>query len=364
MKISIGKSELVSALDTVSKAAPGGKVTLAILEGVLIEAQGNQVHFTRNNLDIAIKYTVECEVYEQGETVVNARLFTDIIKRMPDDGIDIKTTDNRMDIEAGQTHMEITVVPAAGYPGLPVVETKSSFIIEQQILREMINGVAFAVSDDENRTSLTGICINIKNGILDVVAIDGFKMAWRKMPVDLADLRILPKGLDLEIISRLLEKGDVRISASDNLVELVTDNIQVTLRTVEGEYMNYKAILPSEFETTARIKVREFQQALERSLLFREVSGGKVKGAMVINITQKGFKLTLSGSNGMFDEDFLADVDGKNLKIGFDSLKLHDCLKHIEDKEVDMKFTTNIGPCVMVPVEGDEYTYMVLPVRV
>jgi len=362
MKISIDKSILVSALDTVTKAA-SGKTTLPILEGVLLETTYNSLCLTRNNTDIAIKLKVDCEVIQQGAVVVNAKLFSDIVKRLPDEEIDILTTDKKMDIEAGQTHMEIAIVPAGGFPAMPEVKVKASFEIEQQTLKEMVNGVAFAVSEDENRPSLTGICINIKNGQLDVVGIDGYMAAWHKMSTDLDDIQILPKGKDFDSICRLLDKGPVTISASDNLCELATENMRVTLRVVTGEYLNYKGIIPTEFETTAKIKTKDFQQTLERSLLFREQSEGKCRGAMIINVTQKGFKLTLSGGNGVFDEDFTADVNGGDLRIGFDPMKIYDCLKRIEDKEVNLKFTTNVGPCVIAPVEGDGYVYMVLPVR-
>jgi DNA polymerase-3 subunit beta len=191
-------------------------------------------------------------------------------------------------------------------------------------------------------------------------------MAWRKIAMDLGDLRILPKGVDLENICRLLDKGSVKVAAGENLVELVTENMRATLRALNGDYMNYKAIIPSKSQITARIKAKEFQQTLERALLFRESAGeGKMHSAMVINVTtNKGLKLTLASNNGSFDEDFSADVEGDDLKIGFDPLKMYNCLKHIEDKEVLMKFTNDIGPCTFVPVEGDSYAYMVLPVRV
>lgn len=365
MKISIDKSTLVSALDIVSKAAPSGKVVLTILEGILLEAQGKQLHFTRNNLDIAIKYTTDCEVLEPGRVVVNARLFSDIIKRMPDEEIDIMSSDRKMEIEAGQTRMEISVVPPDGFPGMPEIKIKTSFEIAQQTLKEMVSKVAFAIANDElHGAALTGICINVKNGILDVVGIDGYMMAWRKTAMNLGDLRILPKGIDLENLCRLLDKGEIRVSASENLVELVTDNMRVTLRAIDGEYMNFKALIPPSFKTTAKVKTKEFQQALERSLLFREASDGKLNSYMTIKVTQKGFKLTLASSSGMFDEDFPADVDGENLEIGFDSLKIFDCLKHIDDKEVVMKFSSNLGPCIIAPAEGDLYAYMVLPVRI
>lgn len=365
MKISIDKSILVSALDIVSKAAPTGKVILTILEGILLEAQNGQLHFTRNNLDVAIKYTVNCEVFEPGQVVVNARLFTDLIKRMPDEEIDIKTSDRKMEIEAKQTRMEIGIIPPDGFPGMPDVKAKASFEIEQQSLKEMVSKVAFATATDElHGASLTGICINIKDGALDVVAIDGYMMAWRKMKTDLVDLRILPKGVDLENICKLLDNGNVKVSVSENHTELIAENMRVTLRAINGDFLNYKAILPEKFGTTARIKTKEFQQALERSLIFREASEGKLNSYMTINVTQKGFKLTLAGSSGTFDEDFPIDVDGEDLKIGFDSLKIYNCLKHIDDKEVVIKFSSNLGPCVIVPTESDSYAYMVLPVRV
>jgi DNA polymerase-3 subunit beta len=366
MKISIDKSVLVSALDTVSKAAPSGKTTMAILEGVLLEAQDKQLHFTRNNLEVAIKLTVDCEVLKPGAVVVNAKLFTDIIKRMPDAEIDISSNDTKMEIEAEQARMEIRVVPPDGFPAMPEVKPKDSFEIDQQILKEMVAGVAFAIAQDElHGATLTGICINAKGGILDVVGIDGYSMAWRKIAMDLGDLRILPKGVDLENICRLLDKGIVKVSAGESLVELVTENMRVTLRALNGDYLNYKAIIPSDSPITARIKTKEFQQTLERALLFRESAGeGKVHSAMVINVTTKGLKLTFASNNGSFDEDYSADVEGGDLKVGFDPLKMYNCLKHIEDKEVLMKFTNNIGPCTIVPVDGDSYAYMVLPVRV
>lgn len=370
MKIAIDKPVLVLALDTILKAVPSSRVAaMPILEGVLLEAKGNQLHFTRNNFDIAIKYTVDCEVLESGEAVVNTKLFTDIVKRMADEEIDIKTTGKKMEIEAGQARMEIAVISAEGYPEMMEVDSKSSFEIEQQTLKEMVNGVAFAVSDDEiNRPTLTGIFINIEDGILDIVGIDGYIVAWRKAATNLANLRTLLKGKGLENICRLFDKGNIKVSANENLVELTLENMQVILSVVEGEYMNYKKFIPVEFKTTAKVNVKDFRQALERSLLLREVSDGKLKGAMVIDITEKGFKLTLKGCSGMFDEDFKAEVEGVDesmeLKIGFDPLKIYECLKRIGDDEIVMKFTTNIGPCIITPVEGDSFTYMVLPVRI
>lgn len=361
MKISIDKSILVSALDTVTKAA-SGKSTLPILEGVFLETTYNSLCLTRNNLDVAIKYKVDCDVIQPGEVVVNAKLFTDIIKRMPDEEIEIRTTDKNMEIESGQTKMEIGIITGQ-FPAMPEVKALSSFEIDQQILKEMVNGVAFAVSEDENRPVFTGIYINIKNHQFDVVAIDGFSAAWRKLPTDLDDMSVLPKGRDLENICRLLDKGTVKISASDNNCCLETENMQITLRALNGEYLIYERIFPTDFETTVKVKTKEFLQTLERSLLFREQVDGKCRGAMTINIAQKGFKMTMAGGNGTFDEDFPAEFDGKDLKIGFDPLKLYNCIKHIGEDETMLKFTSSQGPCVFSPLEGDGYAYLALPVR-
>lgn len=361
MKISIDKQRLGSALETVTKAA-SGKSTLSVLEGVLLETTYNSLYLSRNNTDVAIKYKADCDVIQPGEVIVNAKLFTDIIKKMPEDEIEITAADNNVTIKSGQTKTEIGVIQGK-FPEMPKVEARTAFEIEQQVLKEMVNGVAFAVSEDENRPVLMGVCINIKNGQLDVVAIDGFSAAWRKMAFNSTDMFMLPRGKDLENVCRLLDRGTVKISSSDNLCYMETENMQITLRALNGEYMIYERIFPTDFETTAKVRTKEFLQALERSLLFREQVEGKCRGAMTIDITQKGFKMTLASTNGLFDEEFPADVGGKDLKIGFDPLKLYNCVKHIADDETLMKFTSTHGPCTLHPVDGDGYSYLALPVR-
>lgn len=362
MKIAIDKSLLIAELDKLSIASPVGKTPLAILEGILVEAQSNQVHFTRNNLDVAIMRTINCEVLDPGKTVVNSKMFTDIIKRMPDEEIDIITDDQKMVIEAGQTHMEIGALSATDYPPLPEIDSDTGFEIDQQVLKRLVSGVSYAVAIDDKKPSLTGIYIDVQNGILNVVAIDGYSMAWRKAKTDLSNIHILPKGNDFDNVCKLLDEGKAKITASKSNIGIESEGMKITLRSLDGEYLNYAGIVPKTFITTARIKVKEFLQAVERSLLFRQEIGGKLNGTMTIKISQKGFNLTLHNFNGKFDEDFPADVEGDNLSISFDPLKIYNSLRHVEDKEVIIKFSSNVGPCIISPVNSDLFTYFILPV--
>jgi DNA polymerase-3 subunit beta len=364
MKISIDKSILVMALEITSKAAPSGRTSLAILEGILLEADDGKLNLTRNNLDIAVKHTAKCEVFENGKVIVNARLFTDIVKRLPDEEIDISTNGNLMEIKAGEARMEIKILPPDGYPAMPIVIGKTEFEIGQETLREMVDGVAFAVVQDDNRPVFQCVLIEAVDGTLNAVAIDGQQMAVRREQVQMPDAKILPRGEDLETVIRLFGKGLIKVSAGSNLIQLSTPETITIVRTVEGEFMNYRGALPNEFSTTIRVDKRELQQALERSLLFVAVENGRLSNPLIINIKCDKVNFSLQGDTGTFNESMAVETSGEDLRIGFNPIMLAGCLRHIEDKKVLMKFTTPSGPCVMVSVEGDKYTYMVLPVRV
>lgn len=365
MKIAIDKNELVKALDTVLKAVPVGKVTVQILEGVLLEADNGKLHLTCNNLESAIKYTLDCEVINPGSAVVNSKLFNEIIKKMPDEELDILTSDKEMSIEAGKTVMKLLIMKAE-YPEMPMSGfEKARFEIEQRIFSEMINGVAFAIYDGEEKPALTGIKIDIENNIMNIVAIDGFMMAWKKSLVSAPDASILLNGKPLENISKALDsEGNVQVIMGDNIALLSADNIQLSVRVIDGSFMNYKRFVPPEYSTSVRIVTRDLSRSLERSVLVLE-TGAKGSVDIPLKLTSKadGLKLALGSGKGSFDEEVSGDIAGKDIEIGLDPRRLITCLRHIGDKEIMLNFTAKEAPVFITPVEGDQFIYMVLPVR-
>jgi len=364
MKISIDKTVFALALDVVSRAIPS-KSTLSILSGVLMEASGETLQLTGNNLEIAIQHTVECTVIGPGAVVVEAKLLRDIIHQMPDGEIVITATESKMTIEAGDIAMEIRAMPAKNYPA--ITQTKSDdkpFEIDSEVFRDMVNGVSFATVEGEDNPILTGVFMNASAGRLDMVAVDGYTMAVRSADFSCDDFRAIIKAKDLDVAAKVLD-GNVKIIANDNMTTalLETDATEISLRTLDGEYVKYKNIIPKEFNTTVKLGTRELRKVLERAMLVFEADGKGVQGTPInIHIGMDEMKFTIRSRIGEIVENITVDTDGKPLDIKFDPRKIRDVLRHVGDEEVLLKFM-NKEPCVMVPVEGDKFLYLVLPIR-
>lgn len=365
MKISIDKTNLISALDTVSKAAPVGRNLVQLLNGVLLEAKDRKLSLTRNNLDIALKRTIDCEVPEAGNAIVDAKFFSGIVREMPDEEIDIVTSNSTMSLDVSEVHMEIPLmsVSAKEFPGLPLVFGETKFTMAN--LREMVEGVSFAVCDDDTRPVFKGILVTSKAGTLDMVALDGHVMGLRRQRHEKAgipDVGVIPMGTDLEAVAKLFDKDPVEITVGENKMSLSTPDAQAVIRTIHGEFINYVRLIPAEFTATAKITIRELQQAIDRSLLFVRTENGRPTGTLEMTVKNDRMALSLRGDSGIFDEALKFETDGE-MRIDFNPMMLGTVLKHVDEKEALMKFTSPTGPCIISPVEGDKFAYMVLPVR-
>jgi DNA polymerase-3 subunit beta len=365
MKIAIDKNILVNALDTVVKAVPTGKVVIQALEGILIEASDGKLSIVKNNLESAIKHTVKCEVIKPGKAIVNAKMISDIVHKMPDEELDITVQDKKMTIEAGKAVMKVPVIEAE-YPGLPDITEKARFEIDKKTLVNAINGVAFAVFEGEDKPALTGIKLVIENNLADIVAIDGYMVAYRKISLSAPNSTALLSGKSLEnAVKSIGENGIVTVILSDNMAMLVTEDTQINVRAVDGTYMNYRRYMQTEIITTACVNSRELVRSLERALLVFE-TGAKGSVSEPLKIISKGesLNLTMHGDKGTFDEEiFCGDISGDKIEIGLDPRRILTCLKHIDSKEVMLGFAGNLGPAFIMPVEGDSYKYMVMAVR-
>ncbi|WP_024834129.1 DNA polymerase III subunit beta [Ruminiclostridium josui] len=365
MKIAIDKSTLVQALDTVTKAVPtAGKVIQPMLECILFEAKDGTLKLVKNNLESTIEYPIECEVISPGSAIVNAKMVCDIARKMPDEELDIIVEDKKMNLEAGKAVMKMAVIDS-DYPGIPDITSKISFEVAKKLFVDAINGVAFAVYEGEEKPTLTGIKINIEDGKAEFVAIDGYMVAWQSFKIDAPEADTLLCGKSLENVSKSITgEGMVNIDLSDNFALITTDNIKVSVRVVEGTYMNYKRYAPSKFKTEVRINTKELTQSLERAMLVFE-SGAKGVISEPLKITSKAdsIRLEMKSEKGSFDEEIFCNVFGEDVKIGLDPRKLITCLKHVTDKEIILGFSGEIAPAFIMPVEGENYRYMILPVR-
>ena len=368
MKIVCYKENILKALNSVVKGV-ASKTTMPILEGILIQTNDNEIKLTSYDLEIGIEYIMECEVKEQGSTVVNAIMFSEIIKKLPDTEIYISLNENNLlEIECEGSLYKLTTMNPDEFPELPKIEVENSIELEQNMLKNMIRKTIFAVSSEENRPIFTGCLFEVENNKLNVVAVDGFRLALRSiyLPTKVNDFKAVIPGRTLNEINKiLLDSFDrIRIGIAKNQALFEMENCKVVTRILDGEFLNYKSVIPNSWETRIKVNKNSLQNSFERISLISSSSIEKEKKYPVKVSVDIG-KITISCTNqtGEAKEEIYISTEGKNIEVGFNPKYFLDSLKVIEDEEVFVEFGTNISPCLIKSVENNEYVYMILPIR-
>jgi len=368
MKIVCYKDTILKAINSVVKAV-ANKTTMPILEGILLQTNDKELKLTTYDLEIGIEYIIECDVKEQGSTVVNAVMFSEIIRKLPDTEIKISLNDqNLLVIECEGSLYKLATMNPDDFPELPKINIENSIEIEQNILKNIIRRTIFAVSTEENRPIFTGCLFEVINNKLNIVAVDGFRLAWRNnfLNIDSNDFSAVIPGKTLNEVNKiLLDSFDtLKIGISKNQALFEMDNCKIVTRVLDGEFLNYSSVVPKNWETRVRINKNNLQNSFERISLISASSIEKEKKYPVKVLVEMG-KITISCTNQTGDakEEIYVSTEGKNLEAGFNPKYFLDALKVIDDEEVFVDFGSNISPCVIRPVDEGEYTYMILPIR-
>lgn len=368
MKFICEKENLLLGLNAVSRTSVG-RTTTPILEGILLTLKNNQLIMTTNDLEIGMEYTLDnCDAIEEGSTVVECRMFGEIIRKLPNSSITISVNDKKLlVIECEGSIYKLSTMNAEEFPVLPNVNIEKSIHISQRMLKDMIKKTIFAVSAEENRPIFTGCLFEIKNNNMCVVAVDGFRLALRKimMTYDGNFSAIVPGKYLNEIIKNLQDNDeiiDIGIAKNQALFEL--KNCKIVTRLLEGEFLNYNNVIPEDRETRIKVNKSALQGAVERASIFSITASEKEKKYPIKMFVSLGSVIISCTSQvGDAKEEVIVETEGKELEIGFNPKYLLDALKVIEDEEIYMDFGTNISPCVIRPIADDKFTYMVLPVR-
>lgn len=369
MKFTCGSGSLMEAINIVQKAVTT-KSTMEILEGILIEAYNDEIKFTTNDLEIAIEYKIDANVINEGTALISARTFGDVIKKMPSGEVIFEMDNSGVaKVDSNSSHYDLKTMDPSGFPKLNKIkedEEKKSFTLQQDILREMIRQTVFAVSDDENRPIFQGVFVEKNGKDINFVAIDGSKLALRKEIVDGEDngdsLSCIIPGKTLNEVSKILQtiNEEVNIVFNDKQIMFSTENCIIVSRLIEGEYLNYRAMIPKESKLSGTINTKDFYLAVERASL---VSVDDRKNPLIFDIADDKIVITCNGELGASKEEIDFDMIGENLEIGFNFGNLAEALKVIDEDTVTLNFTTNLGPCTIVPVEEDSFVYLVMPVK-
>ncbi|KAB3533828.1 DNA polymerase III subunit beta [Alkaliphilus pronyensis] len=356
---------LLNSISIVQKSV-STKTTLPILRGIYIEATSNQLKIVGTDLEIGIENIIEAEVIEEGATVIDARLFSDIIRKLPDSDISIKLLENnQVNIKCLTADFSIVCHNPEDYPELPQINDFNFYKLPHELFRNMIRQTVFATSQDESRPILTGVLLEIEDSSLNMVALDGYRLALRKGKVEAntSNKAVIP-ARTLSELARIIETDNeepIEICLTDNHALFITGSTKLISRLLEGELINYNQILPKEFKSRVRVKTKALYNSIERaSLLAREGKNNLVK--FIINDDK--MTITSNSELGKVYEELAIILEGDDIEIAFNSKYFMDALKVFDDDEVYLDFTTNISPGIIKPVENENYIYLVLPVRV
>ncbi|MBZ4662514.1 MAG: polymerase subunit beta [Caloramator sp.] len=357
------KELLQEAINTVQKAT-STKTTYPILEGIHIRAtKDNKVTFTATDLDLGIETFIETEVYQEGATVVNSKLFGEFIRKLPNDKIIIKMENNNVYITCQKSEFVLLGNNPDEFPKLPTINENSMYEISQDLIKSMIRSTIFAIAQEETRPILTGVLFEVKDGKLSFVALDGYRLALKRYDIDSEnEISAVIPGKTLNEISKILETTDekAKITFTPNHILFNLGNTKVISRLLDGEFINYSQIIPEEYRLKVKVNRNELLDSIERaSLLAREGKTNLIK----FDIKDSNMIITSNSQLGKVYEEVNIELEGENLKIAFNSKYFLDVLRIIDSDEIYLEFTTNVSPCVVKKCNSDDYIYLVLPVR-
>lgn len=364
MKIICTKSNLAKGVSIVSKAVPS-KTTMPILECILIDATTDIIRLTANDMELGIQTEIEGEILDRGMIAIDARIFSEIVRKLPDNDIVIETDDNlQTTIVCEKAKFDIGGKPGEEFSYLPVIEKEDSIEISQFTLKEMIRQTIFSISDSESNKMMTGELFEIKDNVLRVISLDGHRISIRKMELknEVSDKKLIVPGKTLIEISKILSgevESLVNISYTNNHIVFEFDNTIVVSRLIEGEYFKIDQMLSSDYETKLKINKKELLNCIDRAtLLIKEGD----KKPIIINIQDGVMELKIKSQVGSMNEEIEIEKEGKDLLIGFNPKFLIDALRVIDDEEVTLYLMNAKAPC-FIRDDEESYIYLILPVN-
>ena len=364
MKFSCEKA-LLSAAVSVTSRAVAAKSSIPAMEGILIEAR-SQLRLTGYNLETGIQATVLAEIQEAGSLVLSARLFGEIVRKMPDDVVVFSSNGYMVNIKCGLSEFNILGTDPEEFPELPTVDQQNALTLPQNVLRSMISQTIFAVSDNESRPVHTGSLFEVEGDSLTVVSVDGYRLALRREKVaekkGAGDFSFVVPGSALSEVEKICAtEDDVTITQGARHIMFQTGDIVLVCRRLEGEFLPYKNAIPRNNSIVVECDGRSLLSSIERvSLIISEKLKSPLRcvfGDGMVSITTKTAIGDAADQCGIFG-------DGQGLEIGFNNKYLMDALKNAPADKLRLEFTSGVAPCVILPAEGEEtFVYMVLPVR-
>lgn len=364
MKIICNQKILANKISVAQKAI-NGKTTVDLLKGILLSAKNDKLKLTGYDLEIGIETYTQAEIIEEGEIVVNSRLFGDIIRKLPDSFVEIETdSENNIYINCLNSKFKIKGDSSTEYPRLPEVNKDELYNIPQDLLKNMIKQTVFAISQDQTKPILMGELLEIIDGEVSLVAIDGYRLAVRTVQVNnvLNNAKVIIPGKALiDLNSLLSNEENIQLGFDYKNAIFIIEDTKIITRLLEGDFIDYKKLLPREYNSKIKLNTRELLNSIERASL---LSQSEKNNLIKLSIRDNSMAITSNTDKGNVYEEVKLDLEGDYLDIAFNSRYFIEGLKNIESEEIYIEFTTNINPCIIKPADEVQYTYLLLPVRI
>ena len=364
MKLVCSKSNLLNGVQIVSKAVPN-KTTMSILECILLDATRGVIKLMANDMELGIETVIEGDILEKGQIALDAKIFLDIVRKLPDSDVTIEV-DNSMKTNITCEKAKFTIIGKSGedFTYLPSIERIDSITVSQFTLKEVVRQTIFSIADNDNNKLMTGELFEINENQLKVVSLDGHRISIRNIELknNYNHKKVVVPGKTLQEISKIIPGGvddDVIIYLADNHIVFDFDTTTVVSRLIEGEYFKIDQMLSSDYETKVKVNKRELLDCIDRSTLL--VKEGDKK-PIIMNVTDGNMELKITSFIGSMNEDIDIEKDGKDILIGFNPKFFIDALRVIDEEEVSLYMVNPKAPCFIKDDEG-KFIYLILPVN-
>lgn len=364
MKLICSKANLLKGVNIVSKAVPS-KTTMSILECILIDASANEIKFTANDMELGIETKVEGNILQKGIIAIDAKVFSEIVRKLPDNDVTIESDNNyHISISCEKANFQISGKSGEDFSYLPYIEKTDFISLSQFTLKEVIRQTIFSIADNDNNKLMTGELFEVHDNELKVVSLDGHRISIRKIELkeNYPDRKVIVPGKSLQEVSKILSgetEDEVRIFFTGNHIVFEFDDTTVVSRLIEGEYFKINQMLSSDYETKFVINKKEFLNCIDRATLL--VKEGDKK-PIIFRITNDNMEININSQLGSMKEDIDIEKEGRDILIGFNPKFLIDALRVIDDENVTIYMVNPKAPCY-IRDEEQKYIYLILPVN-
>jgi DNA polymerase-3 subunit beta len=363
MNIRVSRNELLKGIKVAIKGV-NSKTTLPILKGIKVEAKSDYLELIGTDLELTIETKIPCEVIEEGACVLNAKMFNEIIMRLPEGDICMKVNDGRALITTEGSRFDISTEMVINFPTPPALDKGMEVTISTDALQEGIKKVVVATADDDiSRPILTGSKMEIEDNTLVLVAVDGYRLAYKKANVDFKGKvhAVIPKAAMNEIARLIEDVETVKVTLGERMAAFQIGDTRVSTRLLDGEFVNYKQIIRDSYRTKVKVNTKQLREGVQRATLLSKDDNKLVK----LDIRNDKIIITAQSDMGNAIERIdILEQEGDWLEIGFNSKFLLDGINSISTTELNMYFENPVTPTIIKEVENeDAYLYLVLPVR-